>query len=658
MTTLLPQSAGWMVVIVFSVTFGVLTIAIVKIQEVIVGRPQSFDVFNVAGRAAGIGLSASVVVCKWTWAATLLQSSTVTWKYGLSGAYWYAAGAAIQITLFAAVAVKVKERAPNAHTVLEIVRARWGTAAHLVFLVFALMTNLIVTGMLLLGGSAVVNAVCGMPLEAAAFLIPIGVTAYTLVGGLRATFIAGYLQSAIIFIMLTAFVLVVSHSHIGVRMVAWRDCTLTAQHAQVYTGETIGGAAGMYDKVAALQPDPIASTFLQGNAGNSYLTMSSTNGLMFGVINVVGNFGAVFMDSSYWSSAMAADSSRTASVSFLVASVYWFSIPLAMATSLGLASRALQLPMTVDQVDSGLAPAFAAIFLLGRSGGWMILIIVFAAVASTGAAELMAVSSVITYDVYKAYVNPAATSERLLQVSKASCAVFGALMGVFGLVLNETGVSLSYVYLGMGICIGSAVAPVVCAILWRQCTGLAAVCAAVAGLVLAVASWIWTAHAVYGTVNLQTTGADYPMLVGNVVALVSSTVLTVALTLIRPDPGTDWSSTMSIADTADDDVQRRDNSGTDVAADDRAWMAPTSTAGVEDFRQEWVRSVRWSAFITFVMVLGVPIPLYLADWVFTKPFFIAWIVTTCLCAIASALLVIGIPLWDCYRLISRISTDL
>ena len=52
-------------------------------------------------------------------------------------------------------------QAPTAHTILEIVKARWGTAAHLVFLVFCMLTNIIVTSMLILGGAAVVNALTG-----------------------------------------------------------------------------------------------------------------------------------------------------------------------------------------------------------------------------------------------------------------------------------------------------------------------------------------------------------------------------------------------------------------------------------------------------------------------------------------------------------------
>lgn len=73
----------------------------------------------------------------------------------------------------------------------------WGTSAHIVFLFFCFMTNIIVTAMLLLGGSAVVNALTGVNIYAASFLIPLGVIVYTLAGGLKATFLASYIHSVI-----------------------------------------------------------------------------------------------------------------------------------------------------------------------------------------------------------------------------------------------------------------------------------------------------------------------------------------------------------------------------------------------------------------------------------------------------------------------------
>ncbi len=78
----------------------------------------------------------------------------MAYRYGIAGPFWYASGASVQILLFAILAIEVKRKAPNSHTFLEIVRARYGGATHAVFLVFGLSTNVIVTAMLLLGGSA------------------------------------------------------------------------------------------------------------------------------------------------------------------------------------------------------------------------------------------------------------------------------------------------------------------------------------------------------------------------------------------------------------------------------------------------------------------------------------------------------------------------
>jgi len=121
------------------------------------------------------GLIAVGIVSAWTWAATLLQSksrgltrrllrilkltyrpsckgSAVGFRFGIAGPYAYAAGATVQILLFAILASNLKMKAPNAHTFLEIIGARWGTGAHLVFLFFGFLANVIVSTMLVLGG--------------------------------------------------------------------------------------------------------------------------------------------------------------------------------------------------------------------------------------------------------------------------------------------------------------------------------------------------------------------------------------------------------------------------------------------------------------------------------------------------------------------------
>jgi Na+/proline symporter len=134
-----------------------------------------------------------------------LQSSGVAYRYGVSGPFWYASGATVQILLFATLAIELKRRAPNAHTFLEVIKARYGVITHAVYLTFGLMTNVLVTAMLLTGGSAVASSLSGVPTAAACFLLPIGVVLYTMFGGIKATFLTDYVHTVIILVIIFVF---------------------------------------------------------------------------------------------------------------------------------------------------------------------------------------------------------------------------------------------------------------------------------------------------------------------------------------------------------------------------------------------------------------------------------------------------------------------
>jgi urea-proton symporter len=209
---------------------------------------QTSEMFSTAGRTVKSGLVASAVVSSWTWAATLLQSSSVAYRYGVSGPFWYASGATVQILLFASIAIELKRRAPNAHTFLEVIKARYGMTTHLVFTVFGLMTNILVTAMLLTGGSAAFNALTGVPTPAACFLLPLGVIIYTMFGGIKATFLTDYVHTVMLLIIILIFAF-----------------------TTYATSTTLGSPGAVFDllvKAAAQHP-------VDGNAGGSYLTMRS-----------------------------------------------------------------------------------------------------------------------------------------------------------------------------------------------------------------------------------------------------------------------------------------------------------------------------------------------------------------------------------------------
>lgn len=330
--------------------------------------------------------------------------------------------------MFSVLAIELKRKCPNAHTFLEIISIRYGSKAHFVFLFFGLLTNVIVSAMLLLGGSAVVTSLTGMNTIAACFLLPLGVIIYTLFGGLKATFIADYTHTVVIMIIVLLF-------------------SFTAYT----TSDLIGSPGRMYEllqQAAVLHP-------VEGNHEGSYLTMASSQGLMFGIINLCSNFGTVFIDNAYWQRAIAASPHSTVKA-YLIGGLSWFAIPFTLATTLGISAVALEsnerfptFPNRIlpSDVSAGLVAPNAAVALLGYGGAVAVLLLVFMAVTSAASAELIAVSSVCTFDVYRAYINPMATGKQLIRVSHAVVAGFGVIMGVLAVILKEVGIDLGYLYM-------------------------------------------------------------------------------------------------------------------------------------------------------------------------------------------------------------------
>ena len=211
--------------------------------------------------------------------------------------------------LFGVLAISLKKIAPSAHTVCEIVNARWGRTAHKTFLFFAFCANIIVTSMLLLGGAATVEALTGMDYRLASFLIPWGVILYTASGGLQATFLASYIHTVIIFaVLITMVFYVYIKIYSSDTIYGFLDDTVSYSEQEckeIFSPD--GDAANTFYEAGKYACGPVS-----GNRDGSYLTMLSSDGLMFGIINIVGNFGTVFVDQSYWQSAIAARPSSAA----------------------------------------------------------------------------------------------------------------------------------------------------------------------------------------------------------------------------------------------------------------------------------------------------------------------------------------------------------
>ena len=89
---------------------------------------------------------------------------------------------------------------------MQIVKARYGVPCFLLFTLYALICVHIVTGSLVLGASATIEALTGANIYACIMLLPVGIAVYVLAGGLRATFLVDFLHTAILFVILYIFV--------------------------------------------------------------------------------------------------------------------------------------------------------------------------------------------------------------------------------------------------------------------------------------------------------------------------------------------------------------------------------------------------------------------------------------------------------------------
>ncbi|RPD65429.1 urea transporter [Lentinus tigrinus ALCF2SS1-7] len=646
---ILPQGAGYGVVVGIGLFFSAFMLCLTAIQARYTGfSPKNSEEFNSASRSVKPGLIASGIVSAWTWAATLLQSSAVAYKDGISGPWWYGAGATVQVLLFAQLAAKLKLNAPHAHTWLEIVAARWGTVAHLVFMFFGLATNIIVSSMLILGGSATVTALTGMNTIAACFLIPLGVAIYVVVGGMRATLLCDYTHTTVLFAIIFVFVFTV-----------------------YATSEKIGSFSAMHALLAKAAADQPVS----GNAQGSYLTMRSKNGLIFGVINVIGNFATVFQDQAYWQRAIA---SRPATCvkAYLLGGLAWFAIPFMFSTTLGLAAVALRgdpdmRVLSPEDVSAGLPASAAAAAILGQSGAAALLVVLFLAVTSATSAELIAVSSILTYDVYKKYFNPKATEDQILKVSHAMVAFFAIVMGLLGLIFFYIGISMGWLYEFMGVVLGSAVVPIAMCITWKKANKWGCISGSILGFCAGVVAWLVTTSALNGgSLTVTTTGGDLEMLAGNLASIGVGGIVTLVTSLIWPE-GFDFEPTRAInrpvhhekapshgAPSVDDSESEKKRHSTDIseepvsaeaaAAEEERELDPVALKKSFDIAA-WA-----SVILTLVMLIIIPLPLFFAQTVYGVGGLTAWVVIGMIWAFCSAISVVLYPLYESRAALSLI----
>lgn len=407
---------------------------------------------------------------------------------------------------------RLKRNAPFASTYLQVIQRRWGELPHFVFGCFAIATNVLVGSMLVLGGSATVHELTGMHTLAATFLTPISVAVYAVVGGMRSTLLADYSHTVVLVSIILSFSFVV-----------------------YATSDKIGSPHEMARLLTtAAQIEPVAN-----NAGGSYLTFRSLNGFCFGIVNICGNFGTVFADQSYAQRAIASGPRST--TAFMLGGVAWFAVPMTMATTMGLAARALvhqdadMAVLSADEVGAGLPAPAAAAALMGKPGATAMLILLYLAVTSATAAQLVAVSSIFSYNVVKT-LKPDASPRLIFLCSHVAMGAWAVFIAVIGLVWYYVpNMSMGWLYTMMGIVIAPAVIPLGCALSWKKANRWGCTGGAVLGLAVGVLSWMVSTWKYEGSITMVTTSANVPLVIANLLSFGTPAVVLVPVSLLWPE---------------------------------------------------------------------------------------------------------------------------
>lgn len=649
---LLGQASGYGVLVGVGALFaGGMILTTNLLKKYLNENANSTETFSVANRTVGTALSASAVYSSWSWATELLWCTTMVYNYGIQASYYYGSGLAIQIAVMATIGIHAKKKIPKAHTSLEIVGLRYGTSNHILYLFLALANNLLSCSSMILGASGAISIIAGnLNIVASTMLIPFGVLLYTAVGGLKATFLTDFIHTLILLIVL---------------------CYV---NTAVLVSDQIGGVSGLYN----LLVEQDGNRYIEGNFQGSLLTGKSQGALFFGLILTAGNFGLTVLDSSFWQKTFSADV-RSTVPAYLIAAFLIFANVWPLGAILGGASIVLEntpsfptypRPMTQFEIDSGYVLPYVLKAVLGNGGVGAILLVIYLAVTSTVSAQMISVSSIISFDIYKNYINPLAKNAIMIKISHYGVVFFGLFSAAFSVMLHYVGVNMTWMgyFYSMIICPG--VIPLIFTITWDRQTKLAAFVAPISGLVFGVLVWLSTAYHYFGVISIQSTGAQLPCLFGSMTALLLPGIVSIIVSLTINPSKFDWKKfqeaeiiiTEETTDSASSDNESNEKKDTNIInineKDDSTseiFDEKLEPHAVTEKELDFYIKIATGASIFILLITWVvwPLPLY-RDWIFTAAYFKGY-VTVGLIWVYSTLIIIGLyPIYDGRHSIAKV----
>lgn len=331
--------------------------------------------------------------------------------------------------------------------------------------------------------------------------------------------------------------------------------------------------------------------------------------------------------------------------------------------------------MTDLQVNSGLVMPFVLKSLLGTGACVALLILTFMAITSTVSSSLIAVSSIISFDIYRTYLNTKATDRQILSVSHSGVIFYGTLIAGWTLMLNYAGANGTWILYFLPVVTCPGIFPVIFTLLWNRQTKAAAIISPILGLACGLGLWLGLSKKMFGAITIATTSEQMPSLYGALTSLFAPALFSIIISLLRPEKY-DWRNFLRIELIGSTTTSSAASSHNVDAADEKSGRseivvlphksssgystpppppppAPEDDEPVHPFSEETMRECQrwlWVAAIFLLLNMSItiilwPLSLY-RDYIFSKSFFTGWVTVAVFWQFFAFAAVVLYPLWD------------
>src|SRR5690625_1240703 len=413
---------------IFLIGMIIYLIILVAIGFISAKNIKSSDHYLVANRGLGLPVLIGTIIAGWLGAGTVVGHASISYANGY-GALWWVAGGLVGILIIITISTRLRNL--NLYTVPDLLELRYGPFARVLGSITIIIAFTGIVGSQMKAISYVLEIVTDFDGTVGLIIGALLVIFYTVMGGMYSVAYTDVVQYGILLIGLVIAAPIAFSSAGGFS--GW-ELNLPQTHF-----EPTGGL-GTFGALAIALPFLMLATVDQNLYQRMYSAKSASTAKKGAIFGMFG--GALVM-----------------LLVFVIA-----------------VSSAVLFP----DINPDLAVYTIATDLLNPFLGMILLLAILSIVLSTADSYLLSPATNITKDIYVRFINPNASDQHILRLTRTSVVVLGlvALIAALGFESFLEFMLVGYTVYGAGVFF-----PILAAFFWRGATNIGAVVAMIGGLV-------------------------------------------------------------------------------------------------------------------------------------------------------------------------------